>query len=218
MPRLTRSGVEKEKPDKHVRKEIADSGSPGLYLIIQPGTGAKSWAMRFRNPVGRQQKLTLGPCDLSDRPADQMPVVGQPLDLIGARRLASEIQRRRAQGQDVVATYHRERLERLAGYERTFGAACLDFTRQHLQQRIRRWQASERMLGIVPDSEGELQILPKSICHRWADRPLVEITSDDLHHVIDEAVERGIPGLRRSGNRRSAAQGRVLYALLSRFC
>ena len=88
MPKLTPATVEKYRPHK-TRREIPDNGS-GLYLIVQPG-GGKSWAMRFRSPHGRQQKLTLGPLDLSGRKVQDAPVIGQPLDLLAARRLAADV-------------------------------------------------------------------------------------------------------------------------------
>ena len=59
---LTAAAVAKLKPAA-VRREIADGGCPGLYLVIQP-SGKKSWAMRFRRPSGKQGKLTLGGVDL----------------------------------------------------------------------------------------------------------------------------------------------------------
>ena len=49
------------------RREIADAGCVGLYLILHP-SGDKAWAVRFRSPVERDnkgqrkaKKLTLGP-------------------------------------------------------------------------------------------------------------------------------------------------------------
>ena len=113
MPKLTPASVEKHKPHKH-RREIPDAASPGLYLIVQP-SGAKSFAMRFRNGNGRHVKLTLGPLDLSGNEAPDAPVIGQPLSLVSARRLASEMNRQRALGKDMVAVRHRERLEAQGG-------------------------------------------------------------------------------------------------------
>src|SRR6516164_3126885 len=111
MPKLTPAAVLKLKP-RPTRREIPDNGS-GLYLIIQP-SGAKSWAMRFCSPHGRQQKLTLGALDLSGRKPADVPVIGQPLDLVTARLLAADINTKRAHGVDVVASHHRALLERSA--------------------------------------------------------------------------------------------------------
>ena len=60
---LTARTVETAKPKRNgagatVRTEIPDAACLGLYLIVQP-TGARSWALRYRNR-GRPAKLTLG--------------------------------------------------------------------------------------------------------------------------------------------------------------
>src|SRR5689334_6741129 len=65
------------------RREVRDGGADGLYLVIQPRSGRKSWAMRFRRPDGTPAKLTLGPVDLSARkPKDDDKLrTGMPLTL-----------------------------------------------------------------------------------------------------------------------------------------
>ena len=55
---LTAIAVEKARPHAE-RRELADGGCTGLYLVIQP-SGVKSWAARYRYH-GRPTKLTLGP-------------------------------------------------------------------------------------------------------------------------------------------------------------
>jgi integrase len=53
---LTAISVENYKPSS-VRREIADAGCRGLYLVVQP-TGRKSFAVRYR-VNGKPKKLTL---------------------------------------------------------------------------------------------------------------------------------------------------------------
>jgi integrase len=214
MPKLTPAAVLKLKPHD-TRREIPDNGS-GLYLIVQP-SGAKSWAMRFRSPHGRQQKLTLGPLDLSGRKLVNTPVIGQPLDLVTARLLAAEINTKRAHGIDVVASHHRVLLERSAGLAHSFDGAALNFVEQYLKRKVKRWQAAARMIGIAPDSEGQLQITSKGLADRWRDRPVSGITSDDIHWVIDEARERAVPGLKRNGHGPSESMAHQLSSVLRRF-
>ena len=214
MPKLTPASVEKHKPHKH-RREIPDAASPGLYLIVQP-SGAKSFAMRFRNGNGRHVKLTLGPLDLSGNEAPDAPVIGQPLSLVSARRLASEMNRQRALGKDMVAVRHRERLERRAGGARTFSQAALDFSEQYLKREARRWQASARMLGIAVGDDGKLHMTPKGLADRWRDRPIAEINGDDIHLIVDEVRERAVPGLKRRAGGPSEAMARSMFTVLSR--
>src|SRR5713226_7271461 len=64
MPVLTAAAIQKYKPHAD-RREIADSKSQGLFLIIQP-SGTMSWAVRLRKPDGRTAKVTLGPVDTGD--------------------------------------------------------------------------------------------------------------------------------------------------------
>jgi hypothetical protein len=214
MPKLTLTSVEKHKPH-NTRREISDAAMPGLFLIVQP-SGFKSFAMRFRNPHGRHIKLTLGPLDLSGHEAPADPVIGQPLSLVTARRLASEIHRQRAMGSDVAGNRHRDRLERKAGGAKTFSQAALDFTEQYLKRHVRRWQASARMLGVVVDDGGKLAMTPKGLADRWRDRPVIEINADDVHLIVDEVRERSVPGLERRTDGTSEAMARAMFSLLSK--
>lgn len=56
--RLTALAIEKIKAGTK-RREIADAGCPGLYLIVQT-SGTRSWAIRCRID-GKPTKVTLGP-------------------------------------------------------------------------------------------------------------------------------------------------------------
>jgi hypothetical protein len=117
---------------------------------------------------------------------------------------------------DVVASHHRAVLERSAGLAHVFDGAALNFVEQYLQRKVKRWQAAARLIGIAPDSEGQLQITPKGLADRWRDRPVSGITSDDIHWVIDEARERAVPGLKRSGNGPSESMAHQLSSVLRR--
>src|SRR5258708_2731306 len=61
---LTVRTVETARPKRNgvgeaVRTEYPDAACIGLYLIVQP-SGARSWALRYRRPGGKNAKLTLG--------------------------------------------------------------------------------------------------------------------------------------------------------------
>src|SRR5262245_49249627 len=56
MTKLTPKFIENAKP-ADIRREIADSGCRGLYLIVQP-TARKAWAARY-GFQGTTKKLTL---------------------------------------------------------------------------------------------------------------------------------------------------------------
>lgn len=58
MARLTVKKVEAIRPSRH-RREVPDGYVRGLYLVVQPITGSKSWAVRYRY-AGKTRKHTLG--------------------------------------------------------------------------------------------------------------------------------------------------------------
>ena len=57
--------------------------------------------MRLRKPGNRIGKLTLGPVDPTGTTAEGEAVIGAPLTLANARKLAVEVQRQREMGRDV---------------------------------------------------------------------------------------------------------------------
>ena len=77
--------IEKVRADPTKRVEIGDAILPGLYLVVQPLSAAKSWAVRARVD-GRPIKITIGP----------FPAFG----LAEARAEASKIIRTLAEGWD----------------------------------------------------------------------------------------------------------------------
>jgi integrase len=209
---LTAAAVLRLRPGSQ-RREIPDGGCGGLGLIIQP-SGHKSWALRFRRPSGQSAKLTLGPLDLTGGcEPEAEPVIGQPLTLASARRLATGLHRERALGKDLIALAHRERLERRVRGASGFGLASRDFIEGYAKKRQRRWQQTARLLGWRQTADG-LELISKGLADRWHDRPLREVTGDDLHFLIEEAREHGIPGLEARNAGGSEARARMLHAVL----
>jgi integrase len=209
---LTAAAVARLRPGTD-RREIRDGGCPSLYLIIQK-SGFKSWALRIRRPSGMTAKLTLGPVDLTGHESEAEPVIGAPLTLASARRLAAELHRQRAMGKDIVAVQHRAKVERQVRGAATFGQATEDFVRQYAMRKQRRWQQTARILGW--ESEGDdIKLIPKGLSDRWRDRPLPEITGDDVHFLIDEIREHGIPGLVVRHPGESEPRARMAYTVLS---
>ena len=220
VPELTDAAVKRYKPGK-TRREIPDSKATGLYLVVQP-TGAKAWALRFRRPDGRSAKLTLGPLDTSAEPADE-PVVGGPLTLGMARELAAKVHRERKRGVDVVAEEkakkERKRREHTERFANTFGAAVRDFCHAYKpdrQHRLRYWRFMSRVLGLAdPPNGGAPETIKGSLADTWADKPLAEINDVDVHTVVREARDHGIPGMGKYNKGKSDARGRAMHSALS---
>ena len=174
-------------------------------------------ALRFRTPSGRSAKLTLGRVDLTNKEAEAEPVIGAPLTLASARRLATELHRQRAMGKDVVAARHREKLERKVRGAKTFAQAAIDFVEQHSMRKTRRWQDRARLLGVRPAVRGgSLELIPKGLADRWRDRPITEIDGDQVHAIIDEVRERGVPGLEKRVDGPSESRALAMFATLSK--
>ena len=150
--KLTAAAVNRLLPGKK-RLEIPDAGSPALRLIIQP-SGAKSWALRFRRPDGRPSKLTLGPLDVTGNEMGDEPVIGQPLTLAGARKLAADINRQRAMGRDPItdqaSAKRRRKVEREERTANAFAPLARRFIEEHARAKTRTWALSARLLGLKP--------------------------------------------------------------------
>ncbi|TAL81019.1 MAG: site-specific integrase [Beijerinckiaceae bacterium] len=215
---LTAAAVAKLKPEK-VRREIPDGACQGLYLVIQP-SGVKSFAYRFRQPkrtaakLGKPAKITLGRVDIfGTEVAD--PAIGGPLTLAAARKLATELSHRRARGEDIIASRRQEKDERAAQNGKTFGGAVFDFITQYAKPNTRRWQEQARLLGIREAVDGTLEMIPKGLAERWQDTPLATISVDDVFGVVDEAREKGVPGLERRAKGSSESRALAMRAALS---
>jgi integrase len=210
MPKLTAAALARIRATSE-RQEIPDSASScGLRLVIQP-SGHRSWAMRFRRPNGKPAKLTLGPLAISGDEMEGDPAIGAPLTLAAARRLAEKINHERALGRDVTAEKHRARLERKVHIAANFEQAARDFVRQHAIRKTRRWQATARVLGLSPH---DLELIPNGLAARWRDVPIADVDGDLVHAVIDEAREKGIPGLERHVDGPSESRARAMFTAL----
>lgn len=211
---LTATAVAKLKPVADLAREVSDGGAKGLRLIIYP-SGERSWIMRFRRPGGRLAKLTLGPVDL-DSPNDAEPEIGQPLSLPAARVLAAKVNQQILREIDVIAERGKEKRrkgdERLANSANTFAQAAMDFISEHKVRRSgqkpRRWRETAKLLGLTYSESGEPTVVKNSLCDRWRDRGVREVTPDDIYDVIDEASRHGVPGMGRRNKGVSDSRGR----------
>jgi integrase len=155
---LTPLAVKAAKP-KPKRYEVADSGTVGLYLVVQP-SGAKSWAHRYPFD-GERRKDTLG--SVSD------------VSLAAARRLVAEARHQREQGIDPAdhrRAAHAASVE-MAEQQETDSVAALAalFIERHAKKR-RTWKQTE-------DTFRRL-ILPK-----WRSRTVHEIRRRDIIELVE---------------------------------
>lgn len=124
--KLTTKAVENAKPGKS-RREVPDGLVPGLYLIVQP-SGAKSWAIRYRNPAGKPRKHTLG----------RYP----QMDLSAAREAGRAALAAADAGEDPAQA---KKLKREAKAD-TFEAVVEAFVEKHAKRHNRSWQEQAAIL------------------------------------------------------------------------
>jgi integrase len=220
--RFTDLAIRKLKPNRNKRLELPDGEAHGLYVCVQP-SGAKSFAMRFRRPDGRNARLVLGGFDPAKRTSHKEPQIGADLTLVEARMLAGRIHHERARGADVIADRKadkiKRRLQAAADKENSFAPLARQYFEHHARHKQRRWREAARYFGLdYRESVAEPTVIPNGLCHRWADKVVGEIGPADIKVVMNEAITRSVPGLERLRETpRAEATGRALHARLSAF-
>jgi hypothetical protein len=122
--KLTSISIEKIKPHPKRRREIADAGKPGLYLVVQP-SGKKSWAVRYRRlSDGKPRKLTI----------DGSPSLGI------ARKLAQAALDKVADGRDPAA--EKKAAKEGRGSD-VFKSIAAEFVERHVKPNTRASSARE---------------------------------------------------------------------------
>jgi integrase len=173
------AAIDKLKPADS-RREIADAGKPGLYLVIQP-SGRKSWAVRYRYK-GQSRKLTFE---------------GFP-SLPKARELAQEALGALADGKDPASLKKAARNTPSDRIEDVFA----DFMTKRVKEKrlgrpIRESSKVEtaRLLGLKRDPDGNwIARVPKAgVLKHWSGRDVLSITRRDVIHVLDSRVAEGAP-------------------------
>ena len=171
---LTAISVEKARAHAE-RRELADGGCTGLYLIVQP-SGVKSWAARYRYR-GRSIKLTLGPVLIGARAeAASTPEVGAPLSLASARELCARVLREAQAGRDPAAEKRQRREREHAAGAETLWSVC--------QEHLRR----NSYLRSIDQRRADFELFYPSL----GQQPIEEIKRGQFVRVLDQiADERG---------------------------
>jgi integrase len=164
------------------RREVADGGSPGLYLVVQP-TGVMSWALRCR-VGGKSAKVTLGTVNV-EAPANAEPRLGGYLTLGEARVIAAQQRHLLAQGIDPrdakIDAMAKADAAADAAEKEIVSAVVADFLAKHARAKKRR-------------SAGEVdRLFRKHVLPYWGKRQIASITRKDIVARLDElAVETPI--------------------------
>lgn len=198
-----------------VRREIADGGCRGLYLVVFPN-GKRSWVFRYRFKT-KPRKLTIGPVYLGADEIEQ-PMLGLANTLAGARRLAGEAALLLAKGVDPAAAKLAAQ-EAAAKADRdaelanglTMAVLAKRFIRDHAMKRTREssWKQTARLIGLEVRRGGELVETKTggNVLSQWRDRPAFSISRADVNELLRGIVARGAP----------ATSNRVLAAIRKLF-
>jgi integrase len=179
--RLTDRKVRNERPSASGRREIADAGKPGLYLVVQ-SSGKKSWAVRYRRRSdGKPRKYTL----------DGFPSLGV------AHRLAQAVLDKIAAGEDPAAAKVIEKQKNRTADPSDIEALFVEFMRRHVRKRNGqpiRWSTrceTARLLGLKPDQEKEGAWIRtgNGVLKRWRGRTVESIGKGDVLSLLDELAE-----------------------------
>jgi integrase len=201
---LTAKAIERTKPG-NVRREIPDGGCAGLFLVVQP-SGAKSWALRFRSPIERDEdgqrkakKLTLG--TFTDKASDAKPAIGHPLTVGQAHMLATSVKEDIRRGIDPTAIRREEKAAAKveAMTDNTVDAAMVGFLKRYKGKKRQGLRDSTRLLtahylGLKPDPEKPGEWLKRTnggVLKKWSGRSLTSITKRDAIVVLDKLVDAG---------------------------
>jgi integrase len=179
---LTTKSVEAAKPGEG-RREVPDGLLTGLYLVVQP-TGAKSWAIRYRH-AGKPRKLALGPLAPTLDGPEPEPILGAPMTLGGARKIARAQLLEVAAGRDPAADRQAAKAAALSPEQ-----ADRDLVKTHAAQFLARYLKPRARPGYYKSVEA---ILDGDVLPRWGERRIQEIARRDVLDLIDKVVERGAP-------------------------
>jgi integrase len=161
--RLTAFGVASIKPGPQ-RREISDGGS-GLYLIVQPVTGRKSWAVRYRFN-GTSQKLTLD----------------AGLSLAAARKAAADALHELERGIDPAAA----KLAAKADAAKTAAELAADTVERHVERFIR--QYAERRTRESTQRQTR-HVLENIVLPAWRGRTIHDIKRRDVIKLVEDVAE-----------------------------
>jgi integrase len=160
--KLTPLSVENAKPGT-TRRELADGGCSGLYLVIQPESGLKSWALRYRNSAGKSKKLTLGSAGA--------------LTLAAARAAAAAAQHEIDKGGDPASEKAAARAEKPAPAGDSIEAAVDRFVELHVRRKIRPRSAEQAEY-----------VLRRLALPAWTGRTVTDIKRRDIIALVESVA------------------------------
>jgi len=163
MTRLTTKFIENVKPG-NTRREIPDAGCQGLYLIVQAGTGRRSWAVRYRYR-GKTRKLTLD---------------GFVTLAVARQRCTAALQQLEEGIDPAAAKFEAETLAAQADAEKRKNAVEQLAARFLEQQRKR----------LRPNTLGQVShVLSTYVLPKWAGRNVSDVRRRDIIDLVEDIAD-----------------------------
>jgi integrase len=176
---FTDNTIKNLKPNAARPREVP-AGARGLYVWVGMN-GLKSFIVRYRNSAGVPKKVTLGRwVPPEDREADYAspptaPVIGGPMSLASARKLAGDVFLALANGQDPAADRKRDKREQRQEVANTFEAISAQYMKLE-GSKLRSADNLDRML--------KTRILPT-----LGSLSLVQLKKSDVIRLLDTLEE-----------------------------
>jgi integrase len=95
--------------------------------------------------------------------------------------------------------------------ENSFARAVRDYIEQYARKKVRDWEDRARMLGL----RSTMEVIPGGLVQRWGDKPVSAIDGHDVHQLIVEVRDKGVPGLERRSDGPSESMARAMLACVS---
>ena len=140
-----------------------DEATRGFGLRVSPG-GTKAWFLKYV-VAGDQRRDRLG-----EYPA---------ISLAGARKKALALRSKLADGMDPRAERAAAAAEQKSNRENSFSAVAAKFITRHASKNRRGWEVE--------------QIINRELVPYWGERPIAEISRQDVVAALDRVVDRGAP-------------------------
>ena len=187
---LTPISIKNMKPEE-VRKEYPDGGCRGLYLVVQPNSGVKSFAVRCR-VNGKPAKITLGKFVFDDPAAAKgktNPKIGDALTLHAARRLAADVMQQIAGGGDPVASRRHAKAEQERQREDTFRAVAERYMKREAGMKFDADGNASFDASNLRTGHERWLMLERSAFPTLGSRPIVEIKKSDIIKLLDKIAD-----------------------------
>jgi integrase len=186
---LTSISIRNMKPEE-VRKEYPDGGCRGLYVVVQPNSGQKSFAVRCR-VNGKPAKITLGKFVFDDPAAKGKtnPKIGDALTLAAARKFAADMMHQIAGGGDPVASKRLGKEQEDRRREDTFRSVAERYMKREAGMKLGTDGNASFDESKLRTGHERWLMLQRSAFPTLGSRPIAEIKKSDIIKLLDRLAD-----------------------------